>query len=655
MMSEYWQADLDERDVCGRTRLYRAVAMRQPEIIRTLRRAGADPKLADLCGMTPLHLAAQIGEDQLVKALISGSPKNVGLDLRCEKWRTPLHFAALGGYDHIVRRLLHAGADPTLHDRFGWTPLRLAALSGSTAMIAAIERALRRRSAAGKPELPLDLCPEPLPPIPEMPDLAVAPEPRDTMPVVRKIISSPTAEEYSKWTDNLAAGTVEGIPVERIGLKKIHAEAILYEPGCEGTERELMKTPFDVRFHDETFRGGVKRREAELWEYIPPPVPKRAAEPPAESTAVVEPIVSEGTCSLPTLPIRELKKPHKAGVNGVRYVRQLHKWLAEHRLRKSPALLHRSPEPDGPLNLVRTPAMPETAAENTPKIVDTDITTTTATSATVEPIAESAIPVPMAQRAAGMTSLCYATSHGNVGWVRGLLAGGANPDAREKQFSETSLHVAAKRGDTEIATVLLHAGANRDLRNHEGATPMLLAAQEGHDEIVRILLEAGADPNVRANAGITALHQAAAFGHTMVVKLLINSRTTLDTRMEGGWTPLHFAVQEGFDEIVAMLLVGGAGAQCETLEGATPMHLAAATGQAAILRRLIRTGVDCDHPARRYGTPLHQAAFNDHVECVELLLSAGAARTLRTDDGRTPSELARSDRIRRLLGVRQRS
>src|SRR5262245_38701390 len=74
--------------------------------------------------------------------------------------------------------------------------------------------------------------------------------------------------------------------------------------------------------------------------------------------------------------------------------------------------------------------------------------------------------------------------------VRALLKQGADVNAAQGDGT-TPLHWAARRGDVELAQMLLYAGANvRATTRLGGWTPLLMAAQLGHVKMIETLLNA---------------------------------------------------------------------------------------------------------------------------------------------------------------------
>jgi ankyrin repeat protein len=75
---------------------------------------------------TPLHNAAQAGDTEQVRALLSGGDVNA----KDKVGRTPLHRAADSGFKGIVELLIANGAHINAKDKDGHSPLYFAAIRG---------------------------------------------------------------------------------------------------------------------------------------------------------------------------------------------------------------------------------------------------------------------------------------------------------------------------------------------------------------------------------------------------------------------------------------------------------------------------------------------------------------------------------------------
>jgi cytohesin len=97
---------------------------------------------------------------------------------------------------------------------------------------------------------------------------------------------------------------------------------------------------------------------------------------------------------------------------------------------------------------------------------------------------------------------------------------GANPNLRNKTGS-TPLHDAALKGTREVIELLLAHAAEINARNREdGATPLHFAASFGRLDAVKALVEHGADTGLKTGKDSTALQLAAENGFTDVVAFL---------------------------------------------------------------------------------------------------------------------------------------
>ncbi|MDR2170042.1 MAG: ankyrin repeat domain-containing protein, partial [Planctomycetaceae bacterium] len=87
---------------------------------------------------------------------------------------------------------------------------------------------------------------------------------------------------------------------------------------------------------------------------------------------------------------------------------------------------------------------------------------------------------------------------------------GGFPINTRDQFGSTLLHVAVTKNDNKIIDELLvrnliRAGADVNVKDNNGATPLHDAAERGRPEMLTILLEAGADVNAKDIHGMTPL------------------------------------------------------------------------------------------------------------------------------------------------------
>ena len=133
---EVGAADLNARDVGGRTALHQAAAAANIAFARELLAAGADLSARGPDGRAPLHDAIPGGiEDLAIVDLLLGAGADT--NARSDDGSTPLH-DAIKGVESLVAKLLAFGADPNIANDRGWTPLHWAAEWGSPALIAAL-------------------------------------------------------------------------------------------------------------------------------------------------------------------------------------------------------------------------------------------------------------------------------------------------------------------------------------------------------------------------------------------------------------------------------------------------------------------------------------------------------------------------------------
>jgi ankyrin repeat protein len=120
--------DSDEGDpdfVSNQEKLWNAIESKQKiEVIRDLlMRKDVDSEGKNIFsdGWTALHYAVQ--ESYLEAAQVLIEDFKVNIDSRTNFNKTPFHFACRKGDNALIRYLLDQGANPTVVDRDGYTPL----------------------------------------------------------------------------------------------------------------------------------------------------------------------------------------------------------------------------------------------------------------------------------------------------------------------------------------------------------------------------------------------------------------------------------------------------------------------------------------------------------------------------------------------------
>jgi ankyrin repeat protein len=109
-------ANVNTRDLQGRSLLFHAVTLQDKEMVRILLSQGADPSIADDSDVSPLQVAFESWEAYAIVKLLLESGADP--DVRCHGGRTLLNYAVFHGKLRVVAMLLHHGADPNLSGDF---------------------------------------------------------------------------------------------------------------------------------------------------------------------------------------------------------------------------------------------------------------------------------------------------------------------------------------------------------------------------------------------------------------------------------------------------------------------------------------------------------------------------------------------------------
>ena len=138
----------------------------------------------------------------------------------------------------------------------------------------------------------------------------------------------------------------------------------------------------------------------------------------------------------------------------------------------------------------------------------------------------------------GQTGLHIAVARRDMLWTRFLLQHGANPNLGDKQ-GVTPLVVAARLGFVEGIDALIEGGARVNDANDTGETPLISAVHQKDIGIMRALLKAGANPDRPDNSGRSAREYARLQGATSATLAEIEARAKPGASGDAGAGPVY--------------------------------------------------------------------------------------------------------------------
>mmetsp|Transcript_87910 Transcript_87910/g.175853 ORF Transcript_87910/g.175853 Transcript_87910/m.175853 type:complete len:392 (+) Transcript_87910:74-1249(+) len=135
LISDYG-VDANEQDLGGGTPILMASLVNSCKVIRILLKLHGDPLMPNFTGETALYLAAQEGNDDVIRVLTQeAGVTDLNVAITLGGW-TPVYASAQHNHLSTTELLLSSGADVNLVDHAGNAPLHVGAMQGYTGIVA---------------------------------------------------------------------------------------------------------------------------------------------------------------------------------------------------------------------------------------------------------------------------------------------------------------------------------------------------------------------------------------------------------------------------------------------------------------------------------------------------------------------------------------
>ena len=648
------RAETETRDIIGHTALFRAAEQGHAEVVQVLVSAGADVNIQSNSGLSALSAASLCGYTDVVNILIDNGAQ---IETRHNSGCTPLFYAAEKGHAEVVRALVSAGADVNTQDNYGSSPLDIAGGEGHVEVVnMLIKKGAQieiRDIVGGTP-------------------LSFAASAGQTETVRALVLAGADVNAQSNLGGSALMSASLGGHVDVVNMLIEEGAQIeirdnndctpLWHAAAAGqtdTVRALLSAGADVNAQDSL--GGCALIIASIHGHVD------TVNILIESNAQVESRDKNGSSPL----------VHAAGRGQADVVRALvsagadvnaqdndgHTALGgaclggQHEIITNTSLFfdieysHNYAARKGQIDALRAQFMQHaqymsatavTACHTALSHMDQSMLISMGNLEgyldVVNTLIKNGAQIETGSNC-GMTPLFFAAINEKADIVHALVSAGADVNRRINDVMSSALSIASLCGLTDAVRILTDNGAQIEIRDTIGYTPLCHAAETGQADVARALIDAGADVNAQNVLGISVLSTASSMGHTDIVKILIDNNAQIDAiKDKYGSTPLWKAAFKGHTDAVHALINAGADVNTQHDLGISVLGAASMSGHIDIVNILIDNGAQPETRLNYGYTSLWRAACEGHADVVRALISAGA--DVNTQNNRGVSALS---------------
>lgn len=180
--------------------------------------------------------------------------------------------------------------------------------------------------------------------------------------------------------------------------------------------------------------------------------------------------------------------------------------------------------------------------------------------------------------------------------IKELFTGQQHKRMRESMTEELNqkLRNAAEQGDAGKVSALLKEGADVNAIDDAENTALMKAVSKGHTDIAKLLIDAGANVNAKTSFSDgfrTALHKAAR-KNPSAIPLLLKAGANVNETDRWMLTPLHTAVLWAPEGAAFLLEAPNVNVNAQNVNGETPLICAIRYKRASLVPALLAAGAD---------------------------------------------------------------